>query len=245
MFNRLLHHFFCSVKDTNPEPAYNLWAGDYDNQPDNLMLALDEALFTELLLRIELTGKIVADIGCGTGRHWQKLMDKQPATLVGFDVSEGMLAKLRRKFPQAITHHLKGNKLAALENRSCHLLISTLTIAHIEDPAEALREWERVLKPGGEIIITDYHPLALANGGKRTFKYNGQVLSIKNYSHPIEKIISLAEQLGLKVVRCEEKKIDEPMRVYYERQNAVKTFEVWKGIPVIYGIHLKSKDDTA
>lgn len=209
------------------------------------MLALDEALFAELLGPGELTGKIVTDIGCGTGRHWQKLIDKAPAKLVGFDVSAGMLAILQQKFPQAMTYRLQGNKLESLESGSCDLLISTLTIAHIKEPAEAMQEWERVLKPGGEIIITDYHPAALAKGGKRTFKHNDKVMSIKNYIHPVEKIKELAEQLDLKVLRYEEEKIDETMRHYYEKQNALSVFDTWKGTPIIYGIQLKKENGTA
>lgn len=244
MFKRLLH-YFRSAKDTNPEPAYNLWAKDYDNQPDNLMLALDEALFTDLLAPIDLNNKTVADIGCGTGRHWQTLVSGGPAKLLGFDISEGMLAILQQKFKQAQTYRLLNNKLAQLENGSCDLLISTLTIAHIENAEEALLEWTRVLKPGGDIIITDYHPIALAKGGKRTFKHNDDTVSIKNYIHPIEEITALAKQLQLQVIRSVEKNVDQSMKHYYEKQHALNIFENWNGIPIIYGMHLKKANDPA
>ena len=53
-----------------PAEGYNQWAPTYDTQPDNAVLALESRLFSELLARIPIEGKIVADIGCGTGRHW-------------------------------------------------------------------------------------------------------------------------------------------------------------------------------
>ena len=103
-----------AVKDTEPEMAYDLWAGTYDIQPGNLMLALDEEVFSSLLNPIKLHNKVVIDVGCGTGRHWQKILDKAPAKLIGFDVSMEMLKILQQKFPHAETHRLTGNMLAGL-----------------------------------------------------------------------------------------------------------------------------------
>ena len=243
MFKHLLQ-YFRSVKDTDPKPAYSLWAKYYDDQPDNLMLALDEAILTDLIAGVDLYNKRVADIGCGTGRHWQRLRNKNPEKILGFDVSEEMLAILKQKFPEAKTSRMVNHRLEGLENESCHLVISTLTLAHIKDIAAAMKEWKRALKPGGDIIITDYHPEALAKGGKRTFKHNDQTVSIKNYIHPLEKIIALARQLGLQVIRLEEKTADETVRHYYEKQNSINVFEAWKDVPIIYGIHLKKMDDT-
>ena len=101
-------------------------------------------------------------------------------------MSEGMLKMLQQKFPQAETHHLINDELKELENESCDIIFSTLTIAHIENAEKALQEWNRILKPGGEIIITDYHPSALAKGGKRTFNHNDKTIAVKNYVHSIE-----------------------------------------------------------
>src|SRR4051812_25648116 len=79
--------------------AYDLWAATYDAEGDNLLVLLDEGLFEGLLRRVEVRGKRVVDVGCGTGRHWAKIAAGGPAELVGYDVSPGMLARLRRKHP--------------------------------------------------------------------------------------------------------------------------------------------------
>jgi len=233
---------FMASKPKNPEAAYDLWADNYDSQPDNMMLAWDEKIFSELIETIPLKDKIIADIGCGTGRHWKKIFDKEPQKLIGFDVSEGMLKMLQQKFPQAKTHHLINDELKELKNESCDIIFSTLTIAHIENAEKALQEWNRILKPGGEIIITDYHPIALAKGGKRTFNHNGKTIAVKNYVHSIEKLKDIARQLHLEVFRLIEKSIDESARPFYEKQNALSVYEAWKGTPIIYGIHLKKPD---
>jgi ubiquinone/menaquinone biosynthesis C-methylase UbiE len=229
-------------KIKNADAAYDLWASSYDAQPDNLMLAWDEEIFSSLLNDMNLQNKIVADIGCGTGRHWQKTYNLHPEKLIGFDVSEGMLKMLKQKFPKADTHLLKDDHLDELKDHSCDFIFSTLTIAHIENAEKALTEWERVLKPGGEMIITDYHPSALAKGGKRTFNHNGKTVAIKNYVHSIDKIKNIARQLDLQVIRFVEKSIDESAKPFYEKQHATAVYEAWKGMPIIYGIHLKKPD---
>lgn len=234
-------HFFRS-KDTEPEMAYNLWAPSYDSQPDNLMLALDEEVFSGLLNHINIKNKIIADVGCGTGRHWGKILDNEPKKLFGFDVSEEMLKILKQKYPLAETHLIINNKLQQLKNESCDCIISTLTIAHIQNAEEAITEWNRVLKPGGQMIITDYHPLALEKGGKRTFRHNDQTVAVKNYVHTLENLKSIARQLDLEVLRLMEKSIDESAKPYYEKQNALPVFEIWKGVPIIYGMYLMKPD---
>lgn len=231
-------------KEKEPGAAYDLWAAGYDNQPGNLMLDLDEVLFGNLLSRVPIEGKTVVDIGCGTGRHWRKILDRQPHSLIGYDVSAGMLQKLKAKFSGATTYLLREEWLPEQGNSSCDLIISTLAVAHIAELEKAFTEWNRVLRPGGEIIITDYHPLALTKGGKRTFTHHGKTVMVKNYIHPVEKVRQLAGQLGWEEIRFVQRCIDDSVKDYYEKQNALPLFESFRNVPIIYGIHLKKKDGT-
>jgi ubiquinone/menaquinone biosynthesis C-methylase UbiE len=228
--------------ESEPAEAYDLWAHDYDDQPDNLMLALDGSLCRDLLAPLSLAGRTIVDIGCGTGRHWPALFDRSPARLVGFDVSKGMLDRLFSKYPRAETHLLSGPTLAGLDDSTCDLVLSTLTIAHIPDLPAALHEWNRVLKPGGDMFITDYHPTALANGGQRTFRQGERLIAVRNYIYPIPRLLSITRQLGLTEASVTERKIDESMRPYYEKQNALPVFRRFLGVPIIYGLHLKKPD---
>jgi ubiquinone/menaquinone biosynthesis C-methylase UbiE len=233
------------LKEQDPGPAYDLWAAGYDNQPGNLMLDLDETVFSELLDNITIKGKVIADIGCGTGRHWKKIYAHWPARLIGYDVSAGMLNKLQEKFPGAETFFLKDDLLPQLPDASCDIILSTLTLAHIPSVEIAMQEWQRVLKPGGQVLITDYHPEALAKGGKRTFKHEGKTVAVKNHIHSLEKIRGLAKQLGWKEIRFTERVIDDSVKGYYEKQNALLLFDSFINVPIIFGIHLNKADGTA
>ena len=241
-FQEFIGNRFFSPKEIDPESAYDLWSQQYDNQPDNLMLALDDEIFFGLINNISLTDKIILDVGCGTGRHWKKILEREPQEIIGYDVSEGMLKVLREKFPKAQTHHLGDEYLRDLRNNYCDIIISTLTVAHIENIEESVEEWFRVLRPGGDIIITDYHPDALVKGGKRTFTHNKKVIAVKNYIHSIKKFKEIANKLQLQVAGFTEKHIDESVRHYYEKADALSIYNRFKGVPIIYGIHLKKSD---
>ena len=224
--------------------AYDIWSGSYDSQPGNLMLDLDEIIFSSLLKNINLENKQVADIGCGTGRHWQKLYAGIPASVTGYDVSEGMLNQLTKKFPSAITHRVTDNLLPDVAAGSVDCIISTLTIAHIKNVDEAIASWGRILKKGGDLIITDFHPAILALGGKRSFNHENKNLSVKNYVHPLENVKKLFIKYGFNIIKQEERYIDESVRSYYEAGQAMHVFQKFNGMPVIYGLYLKKQYDT-
>ena len=231
-----------AVIEKDPVEAYDLWSAGYDNQPGNLMLDLDEVIFSKLLNNIEIEGRSVADIGCGTGRHWEKIYAKNPLQLTGFDVSPGMLKILKQKYPQSNTSCITDDLFADIPAASYDVIISTLTIAHIKNIEEALNNWCRILKENGEIIITDFHPAVLANGGRRSFIHEQKQLFVTNYVHSLNTIMAILCENGFTVERHEEKYIDDSVKEYYAKQNALPVFEKFKGMPVIYGLHLKRTD---
>lgn len=226
----------------NSSDAYDLWADAYDDQPGNLMLDLDEIIFEKLFAGINVKGKMIADIGCGTGRHWQKILNKSPTRLVGFDVSAGMLSKLKQKFPGAETFLINNDAPSGIPDTAFDVIISTLTVAHISNIESALNTWCRILKNNAEVIITDFHPQLLAQGGKRTFNHDQHRISIKNYVHPVFKIKEFFYKNGFILVAEEERIIDDAVKKYYADQNALHVFNKFKGSPVIYGLHLKRSD---
>jgi ubiquinone/menaquinone biosynthesis C-methylase UbiE len=240
--NRLTEIRSGPFQETDPAAAYNLWSKSYDAQPGNLMLDFDSELFSRLSSGVIFKNKIIADVGCGTGRHWNELLSREPKQLIGYDVSAGMLEMLNQKFPGAQTRQIVNNKLDNMEDAGCDVIISTLTIAHIENFKQAFEEWNRALQPGGIIIITDYHPDALSRGADRTFVYQGNTIAIKNYVHTIKEISILASTLNYDILDFEEKCINDEVKHYYEKHNASGVFEKFKNVPIIYGMRLKKRD---
>jgi len=219
--------------------AYDIWAGGYDCQPGNLMLYLDEEIFSGLLAITEVKGKTIIDVGCGTGRHWPQLLDQGPAELVGYDVSGGMLSQLKKKFPFADTRLATDNRLQDIKDATIDLVISTLTLAHIRNMEEAFEAWSRILRPGGELILTDYHPSLLGAGGKRDFTSGGRKVVIRNHVHPVHKVRQAAGKYHLHILSFKEKFVDESVRAFYVNQQALALYDRFRGLPLIYGMHMR------
>jgi len=233
------HVFPIAIEETGVVEAYDIWANNYDAQPGNLMLDLDRIIFNDLLMDVNIAGKRIADIGCGTGRHWADLLKNKPAALTGFDVSAGMLKKLKAKFPAADAKVIVDNRFSDLADGGFDIILSTLTVAHIENMEEALTAWSRILKIKGDIIITDFHPDALAAGGQRTFKHQNRPVAVKNFVHTITAIKQILSIEKFTVIDEREISVDEKVKQYYSAQNALHVYEKFKGSPIIYGLHFR------
>ena len=131
--------------------AYRLWSSTYDDQPDNVILYLEGKLFSEIIVKDVIKDKNVLDIGCGTGRHWKELLEHKPRKITGIDTSQEMIEKLKTKFPEAEVYLSVNNSLKNIESDAYDIIISTLTLGHINKPENYLKEWNRVLRSGGEI----------------------------------------------------------------------------------------------
>jgi ubiquinone/menaquinone biosynthesis C-methylase UbiE len=155
-----------------------------------------------------------------------------------------MLHQLMRKFPDARTHLINDNLLKSVADSYFDCLITTLTIAHIKNTEEAVYSWARVLKNGGNLIITDFHPTMLTRGGKRSFRHEHGSLSVINYIHSLEKLKKIFHKYGFRIIRKEERIVDEEVKLYYDAQNALPVYYRFQGIPIIYGLHLKKHGAT-
>ena len=236
-----IRQFFRQSRVKKPAEGYDTWAESYDDQPHNLILHLDQEILNSLLQPVTIQNRKLADIGCGTGRHWTGLYKGKPASITGFDVSKGMLEKLQLKFPAAIVFLVKDHLLSGTSDHQFDLLLSTLTLAHINNARNALEEWNRVLQAGGEIILTDYHPDALRRNASRTFRHEGKTYAVESHVHPVEEIRQIAGQLGWTEIRYTERKIDETVKDFYIQQGAGALYQQYLGMPLIYGIHFKKQ----
>lgn len=106
-----------------------------------------------LLGRAVRPGEIVLDVGCGTGWFAAGLQRSCPdATVLGIDLSTGMLARASAagatRLIQADAEHLP------LDDAAVDIVVGRGVLHHLPDPAAALAEWRRVLKPYGAVVLS-------------------------------------------------------------------------------------------
>ena len=100
-------------------------------------------------------GQIVADVGTGTG-FIAKAAIEAGARVIGIDNSEGMLAQVRERFAGRAFEARQGDTDALpLADGEMDAVLGNMVLHHAPDPAGAIREMARALKPGGRLVITD------------------------------------------------------------------------------------------
>jgi len=100
-------------------------------------------------------GMIVADVGTGTGFLAELALDAG-ATVIGIDISDGMLAQVTARFAGRPFEPRQGDAAALpLETGEVDAVLGNMVLHHAEDPPAAIREMARALKPGGTLVITD------------------------------------------------------------------------------------------
>lgn len=100
-------------------------------------------------------GQTVLDVAIGTGLIAQaaRAILGPGGTLFGLDLSEAMLAQARRKLGIPL---IQGQaELLPLADASVDFLVMGYAIRHIADLALCFREFTRVLRPGGTLLLLE------------------------------------------------------------------------------------------
>lgn len=98
----------------------------------------------------------VLDVGCGTGATLGFLKHHFQAKPVGLDLSPLLLENARRAKPALPL--IRGNAMALpFKARQFSALFCECVLSLLPDPARALSDFYRILRPAGHMVITDLY----------------------------------------------------------------------------------------
>ena len=179
------------IKILPSDQGYDLAAKNYDKK-EKYLNSFEQNKVLPLL--DDVTGKKVLDAGAGTGRLALELA-KRGAFVTALDISGEMLKVLAGK-SKYVELAVGDIEYMPFEKESFDWVVSAFVIVHLKDPTRFFDEVYRVLKDGGQFLVTNINQkeppeVETAQG----------VIKIESYYHRPEKIKEILESLAFKIER--------------------------------------------
>jgi SAM-dependent methyltransferase len=172
---------------------------------------------TILAMAGDVRGKRVLDAGCASGILAEMLVERE-AAVVGIDVNPRLIERARER--------LKGRAelviadisapLPFLESGSFDIVVASLVLHYLADWRPTLREFARILRPSGTLLISTHHPtqdIAITEPPapyfetvllNDTWHKDGREYRVHFYHRPISAIIDALRDAGFLVERIPE-----------------------------------------
>ncbi|MBN8588344.1 MAG: class I SAM-dependent methyltransferase [Rhodothermia bacterium] len=169
--------------------AYEAMAEKYneliDHKPHNAYYDRPNTL----QLLPEVKGKTILDAACGPGKYAEILMEKG-ANVFGFDISPKMidLANERNQGRGRFFVHDVQDPLFMVEDKSCDHILCALALHYIEDWNPTMKEFHRVLKDNGSLVLSIEHSFNdyLFFKSKKYFEIENVRCTWKGFGKPVE-----------------------------------------------------------
>jgi SAM-dependent methyltransferase len=189
------------VERVSTVTAYEQWSATYDAEAGGGLFAADEPIVAGYLAGRE--PGVALDAACGTGR-FAEFLAKRGHRVIGVDSSPDMLAHARRRVPGG-EFHVGALERLPLPDDSVEVIVCALALVHVPRLDPVLAEFTRVLRPGGDLVISDLHYELVTRGSVITARGPaGQPCIAATYRHQLGDYLRPALSLGLQVRGCEE-----------------------------------------
>ncbi len=200
--------------------GYAEWSASYDGP--NPLITTETAVAQPVLRRLAADADKALDAACGTGRH-AAFLDLLGCEVVGLDQSPEMLGVARAKLPD-VRLELGSLEHMPFDDDEFDLAVVSLALCHLREPAAALTELVRVVRAGGNVVVTDPHPAGEIVGGQAFYGgiVDGQPMRwVRNHYHSASTWLQSFNAAGLTVENCVEEPFSDdqiasfPVSIFY------------------------------
>jgi malonyl-CoA O-methyltransferase len=205
--------------------AYERWAPLYPPFPHNpLMRAEQEAM---LGLWPQVRGQRVLDLACGSGRYSRLLVEHRAAQVVALDDCAGMLAQVSG------ADRVRGTMMSLpFASGTFDAVVCGLAIGHAFAVAPWMSQVARVLKPGGLMLYSDFHPAAARAGLPRSFKdQEDRQVIVPHSRHELADQLQAAAAANLTVEEVREVRAGIELNETFSQSDDF--YRRWHGLPLL------------
>jgi SAM-dependent methyltransferase len=168
-----------------------------------------------LRLAEPVTGRRVLDAGCGAGALAEALLDRG-AAVAAVDSSRGLLELAARRLAgRADVRRADLRDPLPFADEAFDIVIASLVMHYLPDWSPTLREFHRVLAPGGRLVISTHHPFmdhTLAGGSNyfatydftETWERGGQRVQMRFWHRPLGAMTGAIAAAGFRLQSVEE-----------------------------------------
>jgi SAM-dependent methyltransferase len=173
----------------------------------------------------DIKGGQALEIGEGPALYGRKLLGSKAASAVSVEVG-GQLSERQNDATRGFVIQAKPQRLP-FRNQSFQYVLGRLATPHQGDIVKAVTEIGRVLAPGGQGVIVEFHPFGLyAKRGPHRMK------SIESNLRKFEEYYRLCRKAGLRVVNLREAFVEEDMRKLFA-QGEIAAYRSLKNTPIL------------
>jgi malonyl-CoA O-methyltransferase len=169
--------------------GYAEWAKNYPAYAHNPLMEIEEQAMLNLLPG-NLSNQVCLDLACGSGRYIKLLQAHKAERVFGVDYSPDMLIQAinPKSTPERAVQNPKlvRSPFLALPfaTATFDLVTCGLAVGHEKNLKRTLAEISRVLRPGGAVVYSDFHPFGTLSGWQRSFTTaNGATFNLEHYLH--------------------------------------------------------------
>jgi ubiquinone/menaquinone biosynthesis C-methylase UbiE len=137
-----------------------------------------------------LTGKVVVDLGVGTGSlAFRALEVSPPTTMIGLDFSSSGLSVARRislqeRFATCDLELVRADlERIPLRNRTVDVILSQATFNLLPDKCTAMREIARISRQGARVAISDAFRTTLGGAGESWEQCIAGAMTVSEFSN--------------------------------------------------------------
>ena len=187
-------------REVDVEEGYAQWSQIYDDAT-NFLLGPEAEMVADLLDGLEFDSAL--DAAAGTGRHLSRL--GKATSIVALDQSTEMLASAVSKNEKSSTAFVRGDlRHLPLDDGRFDLVLCALALCHLPRIEPVAAEFSRVLRPGGHLLVSDFHPAAVEWGLRSEFDLDGVNYRLPNPAHGLQGYIDALTSAGFTTLRVTE-----------------------------------------